>query len=296
MDTQQFYNFLNRKITKEKPEYSPQVIYSLGKKSMAWYPGNSDKLSYQLKLPNNWQLKGYTGRYYKSLYTNKLQQDYVIAWAGIDIDDYNNWKVIANIVPEATIRSSKSGKGLHLFFRFSEIIHIKDGEIKGAIVKESLKPYVAKLIDIGLEKHICKWDGNVFWTEAVSVVQPIYRISLKTIPFINPVEVNIYSKYKSSGEFEKELTEEGQRFINFLRFHGLVHQDYLPIKQGIYVKEWYKALKGTPYAFTTKSPMKSLNAHGNGFFVIHQGMFKIFASADNKIIKEIFISEEDIND
>ena len=113
-------DFISFLYEKKLEGLKPQIIYVSAGKGMAWFPANKEKeVLYQ---PSDVVLVGYTGRCYISYNKTQHSQPYQVCWAGIDIDDYNDYENIHKILPETTIRASKSGKGLHLFFRFEKVL------------------------------------------------------------------------------------------------------------------------------------------------------------------------------
>jgi hypothetical protein len=278
MDNSEFINFL---YEKKLEGLKQQIIYVDNKKRMFWYPSNKEKKN--VFQPKKTQLVGFTGRCYLSYNDPQHSQPYQVCWAGIDIDDYNDANFIHNLLPEATIRASKSNTGLHLFFRFEKVL-IKSG-VMGNIIKPSLKPYVDILENAGLKKFICKWDGNVFYVISKNN-QEVFFKSEAFIKFtVSKENFVFYNSFKEEGEIDEEnLTPRGEMFVSFLRSHELIGE-ILPRKKGVYIKEWYEVLNNSGvFKISTKSPMTTPSAHNNGFMCVEDGVFKLYACADSRFI------------
>lgn len=286
------------------PGYVPQVIMfndpeKCNCRQILWYPGNCVYSNF----PQRVMQVGYTGRYYKSWFKPQHKQDFYISWAGIDIDDYTNYEKILDIVGHnvCSIRLSKSGTGLHLFFRFKKPVHCKAGT-KGSIVKTSLQPYVDQLKEAGLGEHVCKYDGNVFFVWTAGCAQTwLYQIK-ETIDFVEKQEIVGRSALDFVGGSEvsqetyeikvvaKKLFKKVSHLI-LCEVKGVTLPPYIEyfvgcgVKHNTYIKHWYDALAHSQWAFETKSPMKTTEPHTNGFFIIdNQGYLKLWGAADNKFL------------
>jgi len=286
-------SFLNERL----PDgYKPQIILNKNK-YMVWMPSTKKKD----KMPTcyNPDLIGFTGRAYLNYLEPLKFQNYYIVWCGIDIDDYNDWQAIAKLIPEATIRNSKSNTGLHLFFRLEKPVLIEAG-VPSKIIKESMKPFIKRLVDAGLSEYICKWDGNNFWLYNKSYSQKVLRVSKTFIKYIEPKEDLTRLKLHIMGIVEAKLNSEGQKFVDYLIKKELLPLDTrdnkgfyaIPSKMEVYIKKWFITLKRTNWSFKTKSPMKSTTNHGNGYIIFDGFCFKLFSNADNKFVKVLHIGRK----
>ena len=281
---QRFFEHLYKDCPKN---YKLQVVLCKGK-DIAWFPGN--KIA-SVKSAGYYNMVGISGRCYKSYNISQHDQDYYICWAGIDIDDYTCWEKIQKIVPEATIRQSKSHEGLHLFFRFEKPQPCEKG-IKGSIVKESLQPFINRLETL-CPKNICKHDGNMFFITKKGITQEVLHYSNLSIPFIKPkILPHMCGSVKGAGEkLNLHLCQNGRDFIKLIIEKGLVPSvEYLGTSiSTTYIRAWYNGLKDTKYAFKTKSPMKSNSPHVNGCFRVVDGEFQLFGHADGTIVFSTFL-------
>jgi len=281
------------------------IVASSKKQVFGWFPGRKgdEKLYFHQSSFSqgsegfnrilNTGLVGYTGRVYESYKIPMQAQTYYLCWVAIDLDQKDQKKLeltspqtIENIsreIPECSIRTSKSGRGLHLIFRMNPVKVSPLFNLTFSI-KKTLQPYVYKLNSLGIK--VCQANGGVFFL--IGGRQRFIKISQERID-LEIIKTSSVNGIMTPGGIlpPSQLNEVGKDLLRRFNEQG----EYLtgfPLELGIYVKSWYETLKDTPFFFETKSPMSpGKRAHNNGKMFINGNSLSIYTSADNKIVKSI---------
>lgn len=152
--------------------WNPQIgLAGVDKRALIWCPGNKptspDRFREVLVSPLL-QFYGLTNRAYQDCWSSQHNQTARLCWSGLDIDAEDNpgYKPddlanhVARLLPEASIRRSCGGSGLHAFLRFSNPVDLPT-IFANTYTKAINRDYVARLSEAGIS--VCKSDSRMFW-------------------------------------------------------------------------------------------------------------------------------------
>lgn len=319
MNTEQTFNEIENLLFHKREGYFPQFLIGRKqtKQAQAWCPGNRSLMTADdlvNKKSSGKHLVGYTGLSFTSQVVPQHDQERVLlSFIAFDLDQKDNEKDLITSVPEITrffpefwIRSSTSGKGLHLFVKFSEPQTFPDVSTAKLSIRNIENLYINSLYDKGFKVDKsgirCYWllGGENTWLHKSE--KTINWETVKTTDssqftfrkdFSRKLERKANRDYICRSEFSGECLE----FIDILTRKGILqNSEKLPLKLDIYVKKLYETLKNTDFEFLTSSPMKEDKApHINGFISFNKENITIFTAADNAAVLYIpnyhFISQ-----
>lgn len=260
-------------------------LASLDKKCLAWYPGK--KASKPISLDN--KLIGLTGRVYQTYDIPHDRQPFLLSWLAIDLDDLTDKKGWLDFIIEATkgqasVRTSQSGKGVHIIFRCNPVL-FPVGYKVAPFIKGNLEYFVSRLQEGDPEFFsVCRYDGQMFYLHGGKnewLYQSQEFITLRSIKSKPSFHINNIEKEENG---LPPLNNKGIKFLGILK-ERLPSFRLCP-EQGVYIKELYQALKGSEFEFKTCSPMLSEQWHVNGNLKIKGFDLELYASADNRVIKQ----------
>lgn len=291
--TTDMLDFLTIQDSQDSQDLPQTVLASkTTKRAIAWYPGRNFKnLIYH---DSNKYLVGFTGKYFASKTLSVAGQSARLHWIGIDIDlhDYTDElflrtydKILKATDGLGNIRTSTRGRGFHIIFRLARVMQ----EVLRDNVIATLKPYTDSLNEYGVE--ICTFGVNMYLLGGLQ--RWLYTTQARIEPVSNtvnifPTTLTCSSKslaYNLDRLSTDELHVKGKECKEFL---ALLASVGISLKQGrndVYVRDVFEALKGTKFAFKTKSPMRaSEGRHINGCINVGHLFISIFTFADNKIV------------
>ena len=226
---------------------------------------------------------GLTGRSFGNWKQPQSEQNYYQHWIAIDIDSGDNPELtpekVASLLPEANIRTSRSGKGVHAYFKLAEPILVQRGHSLN--ISRILTPYRARLKANGINP--CKANSLNFWVYG-GKQQWVTRVSSSIVA--KEVE-EIPNKHLFSGDswLLSSLDPMPQRFYLLLMEKGIIPKSPLiASKYQIVSRQIYQATKDTPFAFETCSTMQ--NNDFNGFLSCDGINVSIYICADGKIVNQ----------
>lgn len=164
-------NFLRGNL---KPTWELQMgVAGSDKRALIWIPGKQgvDETKF-MHAENCGVFGGATGRGFEFPMEPMDSQPSYVVWGGVDIDGKDNqnttveWmsKCIRIAIPEASIRTSGSGTGLHVIFRFSHPILLPEGcarSLPNQVARYFLAPYYERIQKLGI--RTCVWGCRMFW-------------------------------------------------------------------------------------------------------------------------------------
>ena len=165
------FNFLKGNL---KATWELQMgIARADKRALIWIPGvyGTDDLEL-MRAEKHGIFRGATGRGFEFPSDPKDSQPSYVVWGGVDIDAEDNpnttaeWmaECLKSSIPEASIRTSSSGKGLHVIFRFSHPILLQDNcatSLPNQIARHFISPYYERIQKLGIKT--CVWGCRMFW-------------------------------------------------------------------------------------------------------------------------------------
>lgn len=228
--------------------------------------------------PEEVDLFGFGYRVFPTYEESRHGQNFVVSWAGIDIDDVEPMET-AHKIKDArmpcSIRTSKSQKGLHLIFLFNKILGFYQGQSPRRSILHALEPALRTLDELDIP--VCKIAPEIMWEqgkqhfgETLTVCEArIPTQKVRTVPILErPISLNC------------SFPGEVQDFVRLLAAAGALLGGFCEGTAGIYVRAAYEACKGTRFEFETKSPMKSERSHNNGFLSWDGVKMALIPSAD----------------
>lgn len=261
------------------PQFAFMGVQKNLEKYTIWFPG-AKKVNELKSVPKNIWLHGFGGRVYKTYSKLRKEQEYLLAWTSLDIDDINIVEVapkIKKLIPECSIRESKSGQGVHLFFRFDKPLYFQAGESDLVTQKIFLAPYMDTLKEN--EIPICTPASSILWlTGAGHKGDFIYLSEAK----LRCKKQKYSSCVSSNTEEQGFLVGKMQKFIDLLANAGAILSDWDGESYTIYVRAAYEACKGTEFEFRTRSPMQTPEPHANGFIRFANSALYLRAKADSQ--------------
>ncbi len=278
-------------LTLQNSQDLPQTVLAnkTTKRAIAWYPGRKSKeLIYH---DSSKYLVGVTGKYFASKTLSTEQQKASLHWIGIDIDlhDYTDElflrtydKILKATCGLGNIRTSTRGHGFHIIFRLARVMQ----EVSRANIIATIKPYTDALLNSGVE--FCTFGVNMYLLGGAQ--RWLYTTQARIAPVSNtvpsfPTSLSCSRSSSYHQLYTNELHVKGKECKELL---ALLANVGIRLKQGrndMYVREVFEALKGTKFAFKTKSPMRaSETKHINGCINVGHLFISIFTFADNKII------------
>ena len=154
--------------------YKLQIAFGKeGKSVLAWLPGASRKEEGWSIPRSGVMYLGCSTRGYKGYYTPMIEQPCELAGATIDIDGKDNPSislamlqslVISAVEGAGSVRTSCSGKGLHVFFRLGSPVSVEAGVPSkdiSAITRAISAPWADKIRAAGVA--IDKVDSRLMW-------------------------------------------------------------------------------------------------------------------------------------
>ena len=268
----------------------PQIAET-GNKGVLWSPGKRDRLKKQTWLENP-SLLGFGPRIYQNYTTSRNNQPYLLAWTALDIDEIEVapvLQIIQKLIPDCSIRLSKSKKGLHVFFRFEQPLYFHESEHDLATQKEFLKPYIKLLTEHGI--HICTAAPSILWLSGEKHTGDFLytspkKLECKKVEYLNfqPLEIEIGCHFK------------GKMFdlLTLLHEAGAIIAPWDGSTYGIYMRAAYGACKGTEFEFKTESPMVNAEAHNNGYLFMSSNTLCLRGSKDSEnclVIEEYAVNQ-----
>lgn len=263
-----------------------------------WYPGN--KITD--RSINSANPVGFTGRIYETYSKPKNEQSWLLAWFGIDIDDIKEqgidiFEVNRALYPYASTRLSKSGNGLHCIFKIKPVL-MKVGDNPKKHIEYTLRQWVTENVDKSRvltalpNVRLCSSKGFNFFLYGGEKGKNRW---LSESDYINELQIDFSdscSKCCRSKEDNSvlisEIEGEARDLVLLLQKEKeLPEGDSVATKYEVHIKSVYRALKGTPFEFTTKSPMKTKEWHINGFITISHTGVRLWSFADNGFILDI---------
>ena len=131
-----------------------------------WLPGRAKQTAAQIqsRLPQC-ALFGCTQAAYPHPFHPAHDQDGKICWLGLDVDQQEIPQPelierIADLIPQASIRTSTGGQGLHVILRLADCLTAHNS-ILGELVRLGAAPYKQILEQAGIK--VCKADKRMFW-------------------------------------------------------------------------------------------------------------------------------------
>ena len=114
----------------------------------------------------------------------------MIVWAGLDIDSDDNPRfsqdelaqTVARVCPQASLRRSCGGSGLHAFFRLQSPVQLPT-VYANVYTRNLTRPFVSALDEAGVT--VCKSDSRMFWVAGgrnAWLVQVPDRIENRAVP------------------------------------------------------------------------------------------------------------------
>lgn len=264
-------------------EYPQRILAKQNKQAILWIPGNKvlnkEKIKWGIVAGD---LIGYTGFVYGEAKCTK-EAERKVFFLGIDIDNYNNYKKVHEILPEYSIRFSKSKKGLHLFRRIIPI-KIAAGLLSNEPLKLAMQPDIKKLTAANIP--VCTYGGNVFYFAPHGWLYKSAIISNIEIDFSN-IKITTNKHRNNSKELIdiNILDDNIKNLAAILNKHGIIdiiENKKVPARADVWVKQVYNVLKNTCYSFETKSPMKSISWEHNGVIEITPHTASIYTCSSKK--------------
>lgn len=259
---------------KAPPGWKPQKAYAKADKTaLAWFPGNQHYLpEHEEYYSKQAALGGFSQLAFKDSYKPK-QIECCICWVGLDLDADDNPDIDLKTIlfPESSMRTSRSGEGVHVMYRLEKPIFTTTAHAN-RIIKS-----ITEQFDTG-EYHICKRDRRMFWL--VGGKQKWLQkssILLKT-PDIAPVSIH--------GNFEKATIEgvspKVQEWLQWFLSKNLI---FTPKSDSIrvYIGDCVNALKERGERVTTKSRMSG-NGQVNGYLDISKNRIQLWSYPDGYAI------------
>lgn len=264
-----------------------------------WYPGNR----VSSRSINSENPVGFTGRIYESYSKSKNEQSWLLAWFGIDIDDISEqgidiFAVNRTLYPYASTRVSKSGNGLHCIFKCKPIL-MKVGDNPKRHIEYTLRQWVTEHPDGSRtltslpNVRLCSSRGINFYLHGGVKGKNRWlsesdHLNELQIDFSNSCTKCCNRSNEDTTVSIAEIEGEARDLVGILQKEGEIPKgDKVATKYEVHIKGIYKALKGTPFEFTTKSPMKSKEWHINGFMTISRTGFRLWSFADHSFILDI---------
>lgn len=279
-------NFLFRR--NQNKEYQPQRIFTYDNKKVgAWFPYHTKP---KKKNIINYDMLGYTGRVYKNLYSYMANQDCYQCFACIDIDYKDNKKYevsefhnkITSLLPDENIRTSSSGKGIHIIQIFETPQHFPVNSSNSQF-SNLTKEVSKKNIEILSNNNIIidKCTATVYFLQGKE--QHWLRISdkLYKVEHINEQNLLPHSSNNSTYLSIEIFDDTIQRFFNEAELVGLQIKDkHVSIKYNLCMRYIVPVVERR---FNTKiltnSTMK--NNDINCYLTISKKEILLFAAADN---------------
>jgi len=270
--------------------------------------------------------KGYTGVAYESYEKPYENQNGKLYWFGIDIDTKTDAsayipKIIKDLGHIATIRTSTSGKGLHLIIKLKKPVNYVNNSIYSTI-KDKIKDIIEKLNNIGIssdkkeDTHICKIGGNFF---LFGGKQRTLSVANKCLDLVLSDSSQFYNKQKSDDKvlelcrIRKEVTPFFVELINenIIKIIGnkksKIKKDYFVAENNVDVLTPCNIGKvfdiicklnliACMYPENIDSDM--LNDDINGFLNIEYGLINLYEFNSEKIIfsMELFNQQSQVDE
>lgn len=250
-----------------------QIVNSYEKR-VTWHPGRKT-----CAIPKNLNgFIGFTGRIYET-YTKPMgKQSYEQHWIGIDIDAKDNpeldKKRVCEILPDARVRTSRSGNGLHALFKLEKPVLVPAGRNINQAITKNLQKYRDALSSSGIIP--CSAHSLNFYL--VGGKNEWVSDNDKTIQWADYGSDVSYCVGSGKTYDIETMSLEGKEFWHKLIDAGVVT---LPIREkySVVSKNIYKALKNTSFEFSTKSPMQ--NDEYNGFIHFNGQTADVIINADS---------------
>lgn len=284
-----------------------QAFGDATKKAMVWLPGGREGQPAPARSTNITAAKFLglgQGFYPLGTEHQHVCDNFWLCWTGIDIDldegrsVHSVGKAIHRALPWVGVRTSASGKGIHVI---NLITPIKVPVSKRThYVKAINKPLVEKILNTGhvLKHEVCKWDYRIFWLGGganewhFKPGQPLTVTAeqvARTITDSGAWGRNTSVGATSVPESNPHLTG----ILDRLRGEGL---ELKPGRTQVNVCYAHRALQDTQWSFTTRSgnPTQSdPRSRTNGFVEYIPGRrITIFANADGRVVREFCTPEE----
>ncbi len=288
-------DFVNFFYPKNKEFTAPQVVLQKSKRR-TWYPGKKAKTPREIPLDRA-DLIGFGGRLYRDHFTPKQDQEFLLCFGIIDIDDLGVMtraisREIKIRTPSANIRLSKSGEGLHLLFRFENLLILRTNQEANAIIKESLRGISEVLNHMTVAEYpevvnlkICGYPEHAWFFGPEHIGGLLYQSDLK-IPAIIPEKKTGSPIDLKEGEWSWLMDQNGdarKEFIELLNEKGAILSQFDEAGvAGVHIRSAHEAVKGTRFEFGTKSPMNSAEVHNNGFLSFQGSYLKLIPAADGQ--------------
>lgn len=266
------------KLFKNMPRgYLPQIGGALkNKQAILWAPGNktlsSESISQRLSKS---VITGSTQLAFQSWEIPQQEQTPLICWVGLDIDydDNTDIDLIAlgkNLKQASIVRTSCSGKGIHVYFVLKEPIPTPYSQAN-KIVKAISEPYREQIEAQGV--HVCKSDKRMFWFNG-----GLNETILETKSFINPsIMLDLRSETIGQGTQTSRPSEDICCWLR--RFNCVEAQGHFVC----YIGDIVNVLKHYGEKVNTISPCRG-NGIKNGYLNVSEYTIDIFSFADGHII------------
>lgn len=275
----------------------PQVgMAAADKRALAWIPGKVARSDVLDVRASSVKFLGCTQRCYVEPRLAMDSQDSWLCFAGIDIDASDNpgWAFTTLVIrtaeaigPEASIRSSCGGRGLHVFLRFSHPIWVGAFPAAGThtrLLAQVLGPYLSRLEAAGVK--VCKSDCRMFWIWGGAntwIQQSDQFVPTATIAPATP-------EARCPGATPTHNPNLGNFVNGWLQRLGTA-------PGRVYVGDLVARLRELGEPVTTKSPCSG-NGRLNGFIDVGAGWIQLWSYADGHAIwraedtESLFLNEQ----
>lgn len=229
------------------------------------------------------------------------EQPTKLHWFGIDIDweDQTNsisWDAagtrcellaerVCELLPEAMVRTSKSGKGLHVFFKLQTPLNFNSVSQAAEHAKMLARPYKARLGGAGI--HCCVSGLPNFWVWSEGGLQRTLQngtpIVVQAMPLAPVVTRN------SGGAFVQVKSEWGEKSYSLAVLLDLIetHDDHrcVPRMMNINIGKTKRLLHEVGIDFATNSRCRPEHEHEiNGFIQFDDFHVRIFSNPDQRCV------------
>jgi len=258
----------------------PQLGFARADKSaMLWLPGaKPTKPTTVTWAMEKAALRGCTQLAFPDWFAPANQQPVEITWVGLDIDQEDNKLHLTDTMTlqkilttrPSMIRTSCSGKGLHVIYRLDQPI-LTTHQLSGRSVKLIALPMKEAVEALGI--HVCKADRRMFWLTGGKNAE-IYQ---DNGAFLTPPHIIEARELKAAYERATMEVSDGIRVW--------AEKLKLPIRKSlpVYVGDVVLLLRGFGEKVETKSPCSG-NGNVNGYVDISQHSISLWSYADGHTI------------
>lgn len=272
----------------DKTLYYPQLGFAgKDKKAWLWLPGDKLKpLSDIKRIIRTAPIRGCSQLAYRDSYSPPSKQQICeICWVGLDIDDDDNPDLFLPQIGAqenfrkrlgaSCIRTSCSGKGIHVIFKLDKPIECLTTSAN-SIIKRITAEKVSLCEKLGIQ--VCKADRRMFWLTGGRN----YMLSIDKEATL-AVDIKNLPEEPRTKNIEPELTETFEVTPTIKQWATSLGLQFIRRSNPVYVGDVVKLLREAGEKVITRSPCSG-NGQTNGFLNVTRHSISLFAFADGRVI------------